>query len=112
LVYVHYKLGLLSHYYEEAQMDKNLRRWDNNLEEDNLEDGILLLEQLESVLLDDDDDHVEMPPPSSLVVPMSRIPATTLGASSSALPQLSASTSALPPRGGPRNTHGGGRRMG
>ena len=63
-------------------MDQNLRRWDNNPEEDNLEDGVFLLEQLERVLLDDDD-HVEMPPPSSARVPMSRIPATTLGASSS-----------------------------
>jgi hypothetical protein len=92
-------------------MDQNLRRWDNNPEEDNLEDGVLLLEQLESVLLDDDD-HVEMPPQSSATVPMSRIPATTVGASCSALPQSSASTFALPPRGGPHSTRGGGRRMG
>jgi hypothetical protein len=90
-------------------MDQNLRRWDNNSEEDNLEDGVLLLEQLEGVLLDDDD-HVEMPPPSSARVPMSRIPATIVGASSSAPLQLSASTFALPPRGGPRSTCGGGRR--
>ena len=90
-------------------MDQNMRRWDNNPEEDNLEDGVLLLEQLEGVLLDDDD-HVEMPPPSSARVPMSRIPATTVGASSSAQSQPSASTSALPPRGGPRSTRGGGRR--
>jgi hypothetical protein len=69
-------------------MDKNLRHWDNNLKEDNLEDGVFLLEQLESVILDDDD-HVEMPPPSTFVVPMSRIPATALGALSSALPQPS-----------------------
>jgi hypothetical protein len=66
-------------------MNLNLRRWENNPEEDNLKDGVLLLEQLESVLLDDDD-HVEMPPPSSGRVPMSRIPATTLGASSSTPP--------------------------
>jgi hypothetical protein len=109
LVYVHYNLRLLSHYCEEAKMDQNLRRWDNNPEEDNLEDGVLLLEQLEGVLLDDDD-HVEMPPPSSARVPMSRIPATAVGASSSAPSQPSASTSALPPRGGPRSTRGGGRR--
>ena len=92
-------------------MDQNLRHWDNNPEEDNLEDGVLLLEQLESVLLDDED-HVEMPPSSSARVPMSRIPATAVGASSSAPPQPSASTFALPPRGGPRSTHDGGRRMG
>ena len=71
----------------------------------------MLLEELESVLLDDDD-HVEMGPPSSARAPMSRIPATAVGASSSALLQPSASTFALPPRGGPRNTRGGGRRMG
>jgi hypothetical protein len=82
LVYVHYNLRLLSHYCEEAKMDKNLKRWDNNPEEDNLEDGVLLLEQLENALLDDDD-HVEMPPPSTSMVPMSRTPGTTLGASSS-----------------------------
>jgi hypothetical protein len=92
-------------------MDQNLRRWDNNPKEDNLEDGVLLLEQLESVLLDDDD-HVEMPPPSSAKVPMSRILATAIGASSSAPSQSSTSTFALPPRGGPCSTRGGGRRMG
>jgi hypothetical protein len=64
-------------------MNLNLRCWENNLEEYNLKDGVLLLEQLESVLLDDHD-HVEMPPPSSGRVPMSRIPATIVGASSSA----------------------------
>jgi hypothetical protein len=40
-------------------MDKNLKHWENNPEEDNLEDGVLLLEQLENALLNDDD-HVEM----------------------------------------------------
>jgi hypothetical protein len=108
LVYVHYNLRLLSHYCQEAQMDQNMRRWNNNPEEDNLEDGVLLLEQLEGVLLDDDD-HVEMGPPSSARAPMSKIPATAVGASSSAQLQPSTSTSALPPRGGPRGTHGGGR---
>jgi hypothetical protein len=96
-------LQLLSHYCEVAKTDKNLRCWNNNSKEDNLEDGVLLLEQLESVLLDDDD-HVEMPPPYLVMVPMSKIPATALGPF--------ASTSALPPRGGPRNSRGGGRRMG
>jgi hypothetical protein len=111
LVYVYYNLRLMSHYCEEAHMDKNLRHSDNNPEEDNLEDGVLLLEQLKIVLLDDDD-HVEMPPPSTVVVPMSRIPATALGASSSIMSWSSASTSALPPRGGPHNSHGDGGRMG
>jgi hypothetical protein len=73
-------------------MDNNLKRWDNNPKEDNLEDGVLLLEKLENVLLDDD--HVEMPPPSTSMVPMSRTPGTTLGASSSLQPRPSTSTSA------------------
>ena len=105
-------------------MDQNLRCWDNNPEEDNLEDGVLLLEQLEGVLLDDDD-HVEMPPSSTSMVPMSRIPTATLGASSSLPPRLSTSTFAqfrdyfrpsqeapLLTRRGPHNNRGGGRRMG
>jgi hypothetical protein len=101
-------------------MDKNLKHWDNNPEEDNLEDGVLLLEKLENALLDDDD-HVDMQPPSTAVVPVSKIPTTTRGPSSSLLPRLSTSTSAqfrpsqeapLPPQGGPRNNRGGGRRQG
>jgi hypothetical protein len=107
---------------EEAKMDKRLKCWDNNLEEDSLEDRVLLLEQLENVLLDDDD-HVEMPPSSTSMVPMSRIPTATLGASSSLPPWSSNSTStfaqfcpfqeaSLPPRGGPHNNCSGGRRMG
>jgi hypothetical protein len=80
-------------------MDQNLRCWDNNLEEDNLEDGVLLLEKLESVLLDDYD-HVKMPPPSSARLPMSKILDIAIGASSSSLSQPSTSTFALPPRGG------------
>jgi hypothetical protein len=61
LVYVHYNLQLLSHYCEEAKEDKNLKHWDNYPEEDNLEDGVMLLEQLENALFDDDD-HAERPP--------------------------------------------------
>jgi hypothetical protein len=38
--------------------------WDYNPEEDNLEDGALVLEELENALLDEDD-RVEMPPPSA-----------------------------------------------
>jgi hypothetical protein len=49
-------------------MDKSYKTWDNNPEEDNLEDGVLVLEQLENALIDDDD-HVEMPPPSTAMVP-------------------------------------------
>jgi hypothetical protein len=120
LVYVHYNLRLLSHYCEEAKMNKNLKCWDNNPEEDNLEDGVLLLEQLENALLNDDD-HVELQPPSTVVFPVSRNPATTLGASSSLPSRSSTSTSAqfrpsqeapLPTQGGPRSNRGGGRRLG
>jgi hypothetical protein len=100
-------------------MDKNLKHWDNNPEEDNLEDGVLLLEQLENALLNDDD-HVEMRTPSTVVFPVSRNPATTLGASSSLLSRSSTTTSALfrpsheappPPQRGPRSNRGGGRRL-
>ena len=100
-------------------MDQNLRRWDNNLEEDNLEDGVLFLEQLENALLNDDE-HVEMRPPSTAVFPVSRNPATALGASSSLLSRPSTTTSAQfrpsheappPPQGGPRSNRGGGRRL-
>jgi len=73
-------------------MDKNLKSGDNNPEEDNLEDGVLFLEQLENALMDDDD-RVEMPTPSTAMAPMSRTPATTLGASSLVLrPPTIAST--------------------
>jgi hypothetical protein len=65
----------------------------------------------------DDDDRVEMPPPSTAMVPMSKTPATTLGASSSVLqPPTSASTqfcpapAPLPPHGGPHSSHGAGKR--
>jgi hypothetical protein len=55
LVYVHYNLRLLSHYCEESKMDKTYKTWDNNPKEDNLEDGVLVLEQLENAFIDDDD---------------------------------------------------------
>jgi hypothetical protein len=103
----------LSHYYEEAKMDKNLKTQNNNLEEDNLEDGVLVLEKLENVLMDDDD-HVEIPLISTSLVPMSRIPTTKIGASSSVpLPsasQFRPSSTPLPPRRGPCNSHDGVRR--
>jgi hypothetical protein len=105
-------------------MDRNLKCWDNNPEEDNLEDEVLFLEKLENALLDDDD-HVKIPTPSTSMVPMSRTLGTKLGASSSLLPRSSTSTSAqfrghfrpsreapLPPRGGLCNNRGGVRRMG
>jgi hypothetical protein len=93
-------------------MDKNLKHWDNNPEEDNLEDGVLFLEQLENALLNDDE-HVEMRPPSTAVFPVSRNPATALGASSSLPPRSSTATFAAPPppQRGPRSNRGGGRRL-
>jgi hypothetical protein len=114
LVYVHYNLLLLSHYCEEAKGDKNLKRWDNHPEEDNLEDGVMLLEQLENALFDDDD-HAEMPPPTTTqsLAPLFRTP--TVGASSSSTAQFRDRPSQappLPPRGGTHGNRVGGRRMG
>jgi hypothetical protein len=64
LVYVHYNLRLLSHYCEDPTIDKANKMWDYNPEEDNLEDGALVLEELENALLDEDD-RAKMPPPSA-----------------------------------------------
>jgi hypothetical protein len=72
-------------------MDKNLKHWDNDPKEDNLEDGVLILEQLENALLNDDD-RVELRPPSTVVFPVSRNPATALGASSSLMSRPCTST--------------------
>jgi hypothetical protein len=76
---------LLSHYCEEAKEDKNLKHWDNHPEEDNLEDGVMLLEKLENSLFDDHD-HAEMPPPATTqsLVPLFRTPATWASSSSTA----------------------------
>jgi hypothetical protein len=109
LVYVHYNLQLLSHYCEEAKEDINLKRWDNHPEEDNLEDGVMLLEKLENALFDDDD-HAKMPPPATTqsLVPLFRTPAT--GAPSSSTAQFCPSQAPpLPPRGGTRDNRVGGR---
>ena len=51
LVYVHYNLRLLSHYCEDAKTNRDLKVWDKNPEEPNLEDGVLRLEQLEDSLI-------------------------------------------------------------
>jgi hypothetical protein len=114
LVYVHYNFRLLSHYCEEAKENKNLKHWDNHPEEDNLEDGVMLLEQLENALFDDDD-HAEMPPPATTrsLVPLFRTPTT--GASSSSIDSAQFRPSQdppLPPHGGTRGNRVGGRRMG
>ena len=60
-----------------------MKRWDNHPEEDNLEDGIMLLEQLENALFDDDD-HAEMPPPATTqsLVPLFKTPTTRASSSS------------------------------
>jgi hypothetical protein len=88
LVYVHYNLRLLTYYCERAKSDRSYITWDNNPEENNLEDGALVLECLEDELLGDDDHQAtvvtEMPPPR--LPPASQIPSksvrggrTTLG---------------------------------
>ena len=41
LVYVHYNLRLLSHYYEDEKRNRDLKVWDSYPEETNLEDGVL-----------------------------------------------------------------------
>ena len=73
MVYVHYNLRLLTHYYELPKTDRSYLTWDNNPEEHNLEDGALALERLEEELLGDEDDHAEatttMPPPYSTLFP-------------------------------------------
>jgi hypothetical protein len=94
-------------------MDKNLKSWDNKLEDDTLEDGVLVLEKFVNSLMDDDD-HLEMPHPSITMFPMSKTPTTTLGDSSSVLPTFSSTqfhpTLAPLPHGGPHNSCVGGKR--
>ena len=51
LVYVHYKLTLLSHYCDAAKNDRTYLISDNNLEEADLADGAITLERLEVELL-------------------------------------------------------------
>ena len=65
----------MSHYCEQAKSDSSFITWDNNLKKNNLDDGVLALERLESKLLGDDDyDHVatttKMPPPSTSRIPI------------------------------------------
>lgn len=52
-------------------MYKSYQIWDENLEDDNLEDGALVLQQLENDLFDDDD-RGEMSPPSIAMVALTR----------------------------------------
>ena len=62
LVYVHYNLRLLSHYYDRAYEDQSYEVWDNNLEDDNLEDDTVHMEELEEELLRDDDEAIASMP--------------------------------------------------
>ena len=55
MVFVHYNLRLLSHCCEQTKSDRTYITWDNNPEENNLEDGTMVLEHLEVELLGDDD---------------------------------------------------------
>lgn len=54
----------------EGKFKKDLKVWDKNPKEDNLEDGVLYLEKLEDAIIHDYDDRVEMTSPSSSIVPM------------------------------------------
>eukprot|EP00253_Pinus_taeda_P025103 PITA_25103 len=66
LVYVHYNLRLLSHYCDRAYEDPTYSIWDNHPEDDNLEDGTIHLEELETELIREEDEATTMPrPPSS-----------------------------------------------
>jgi hypothetical protein len=91
-----------------------MKRWDNHPEEDNLEDGVILLEQLENALFDDDD-HAEMPPPATTqcLVPLFRTPAARASSSSIHSAQFRPSQAPpLPPHGGTCANRVVGRRMG
>ena len=65
LVYVHYNLRLLSHYCDRANEDPTYKIWDNHPEDDNLEDGIVHMEELEEELVRDEAEAAAaaMPPP-------------------------------------------------
>jgi len=65
LVYVHYNLRLLSHYCDRANEDPTYKIWDNHPEDDNLEDGIVHMEELEDELVRDEAEAAAatMPPP-------------------------------------------------
>jgi len=65
LVYVHYNLRLLSHYCDRANEDPTYKIWDNHPEDDNLEDGVVHIEELEDELVRDENeaDAAAMPPP-------------------------------------------------
>ena len=62
---MHYNLRLLSHYCDRANEDPTYKFWDNHLEDDNLEDGVVHIEELEDELVRDEieADAAAMPPP-------------------------------------------------
>jgi len=65
LVYVHYNLRLLGHYYHQAYEDPTYKIWDSHPEDDNLEDGTIHLEELEAKLMREEDEATTTPPPPS-----------------------------------------------
>ena len=107
---MHYNLRLLSHYCNDPTIEPTNKMWDYNPEEDNLEDGALVLEELENALLEEDE-RAEMPPPSATARPRGGPPLTTVvpvpaleGPSQS----VASTSQSLPPRVPPRGNRGGG----
>jgi len=107
----------LSHYCDDEKNNKDLKVWDRDPEETNLEDGVLRLEQLEDALIHDDDDRLDMPPPTGPLLPRFHGSTPTAGASSSSVlvpvPQIpQPPSSSFPAHGGAlsRTLRGGTRR--
>ena len=109
LVYVHYSLRLLSHYYEAAKNDRTFFTWDNNPKKANVEHGAITLERLKAELLGDHDGdpiHTsEMPPPTTSrftdagVLPLASQRSTIRGGpSSSSRDPRSLPAAPIPPR--------------
>ena len=73
---MHYNLRLLSRYCDRAYEDPTYKIWDNHPEDDNLEDGIVHLEELEEELIRDEDEAaaVAMPPPPPPSSSSARVP--------------------------------------
>ena len=84
---MHYNLRLLSHYCDRAYEDPTYKIWDNHPEDDNLEDGIVHMEELEDELVRDEAEAAAAtmppPPPSSsssrgpILVPLLSPPPST-----------------------------------
>ena len=83
LLSVHYNLRLLSHYYDRANEDQSYRVWDNNPEDDNLEDGMVHMEELEAEIFRDDDEASAPPPHTGPVPPSSSSAGASANASAS-----------------------------